>query len=334
MTSKFADLAEPSVDDFREGSVAWLIERYIKESLLPGMRPLGASHVYSLRGLQRLPIGSKRAGTLRKQDIIAHCQERRAKVVAATVNHDVTALRGVLKYAGAAWDDCEDVSDAPIAAAGAVLTQHGLVGKSTPRTRIPTDAEVTALLNYFRDPKRASRMEIRMPDLIAAALESSRRVSELCRWQHGDIDWTRTDAAGNPTPMYMIRDLKHPTKKLGNHKWFPLTPNLAEIVRMQPRRSPDNPTERVFPFNSKSASAAYTIAKKALGIQGLRFHDNRRAAITKWLALLKSPHKVKLISGHETTQILERVYDATQPDVIHAELAAISRSNEWQASTK
>ncbi len=119
----------------------------------------------------------------------------------------------------------------------------------------------------------------------------------------------------------MVRDLKHPTKKQGNHKTFPLFAELAEIIRMMPRMNPADPTERVFKFKAKSASASYTKAKKDLGIKNLRFHDNRRRAITMWLKRLQSPHKVKLISGHETTQILERVYDATDPVTLHAELA-------------
>lgn len=312
-----------------------LIERYVKDmngtAEQPGIKPIGMGQLYVFRCLARDPIGAVVAEDLTKAQVIDLAKRRRQKVCPATTAHSINALRVLLKYAGAAWDDCENVSDAPVAAASAFMVKHGLIGKSSPRTRVPTDEEIGALLAYYSVEKRAARMTIRMPDLIAAALESTRRISELCRWQYGDIDWDRKDAAGNPTPMYMIRDLKHPTKKLGNHKWFPLTPNLAEIVKMQPRLRPDDPTERVFPFRSKSASASYTVAKKALGINGLRFHDNRRAAITKWLALLKNPHKVKLISGHETTQILERVYDATQPDVIHAELAALTKTDRVPA---
>jgi hypothetical protein len=53
----------------------------------------------------------------------------------------------------------------------------------------------------------------------------------------------------------------------------------------------------------------------------LRFHDNRREAITRWIAKLdKNLRKVRMVSGHENTLILERVYDATDPATLHADL--------------
>lgn len=115
--------------------------------------------------------------------------------------------------------------------------------------------------------------------------------------------------------MYMIRDVKHPTLKSGNHKWFPLTHLAGEIIRTQ-----EQVGACVFPFDPKSTSQAYAALKKRLGIVGLRFHDSRRLAITRWLAKLKSPHKVRRISGHETTVILERVYDATDPATLHQDI--------------
>jgi integrase len=255
------------------------------------MKALGQSHQYTLRVMARMPIGAKVAGKLKKHDILDMVKALRTKVCASTTGQYVVFLSGVLRYAPSAWEDCADVSDAAIAAAKPTLKKFGLIGKSIPRKRVPTEAELDALLGYYATPnKRGKKRFIRMPDVIAFALASTRRIGEICRIRRPDIDWDRKDADGNPTPMYMVRDCKHPTKKKGNHKWFALFPELAEIIRMQPEVPGD---DRVFPFCSKSCSASYTNAKKALGIQGLRFHDNRRAAITRWLAKLKSPHKVR-----------------------------------------
>jgi integrase len=304
-------------------TVGALIERYIAEMDLPGMKPLGPSHRYTLRVMaHRMPIGAKVAAQLRKTDILDMVKALRSDITAATAMQYFTFLRGVLKYAPSAWPDCENVSDAPLAAAKPTLVKFGLIGKSIPRKRIPTEAELDALLAYYTTPnRRGKKRSIRMPDMIAFALGSTRRIGEICRILRSDIDWDRKDAAGNPTPMYMVRDCKHPTRKRGNHKWFALFPELAEIIRMQPAHPTD---DRVFPFNSHSASASYTNAKKRLGIEGLRFHDCRRAAITRWLARLKNPHKVRMISGHENTLILERVYDATDPATGHADLRALA----------
>lgn len=307
-------------------TVSQLIERFIDEmngtNGQPGIKAMGLSHRYTLRVIERLPIGAKNASDLKKTDVMDMVKELRRSVTASTANQYVCFLRGVLKYAPSAWDDCEDISDASIAAAKPMLVKYQLIGKSAPRKRVATEAELDALLGYYATPNRRGKKRfIRMPDVLAFALASTRRIGEICRIRRPDIDWDRKDADGNPTPMYLVRDLKHPTKKIGNHKFFPLFAELAEIIRLQPIHPTD---DRVFPFNAKSCSASYTNAKKALGIQGLRFHDNRRLAITRWLAKLKNPHQVKLISGHETTLILERVYDATDPATLHAEVARLT----------
>lgn len=313
---KFADV--PTLDDFKVGTVAWAIEKYIEDMALPGMKPLGPSHVYTLRATQRSMLGPKIVAKLKKHDIIDFCKGLRQKVVAATVNQYITYLGGAIKYVGSAVDECDDVTVAALEAARPMLVKLGLIGKSTPRKRVPTDEELERLLAYFGEQMKASkRVKIRYEPVILFALASTRRLGEICRMTHGDIDWL------NPAgPMYTIRDVKHPTKKQGNHKTFALLEPMPEIIKMQPRLRPDDPAERVFPFNAKSVSQGYAAAKKELGIQGLRFHDNRREAITRWLAVFKNPHKVKLISGHETTAILERVYDATDPATLHGEVAA------------
>jgi integrase len=281
-----------------EMTVSDVIQRVIEKMAEPHMRRHGNTHLYSLKAIQRRPLGKRRPESICEEDIIDYCEARRKDgVCAATVNQDVTYLSGVFKYARSAWKEGREGAAKVLVAietARPFLVKHELIGKSAPRKRVPTDEEVAKLLAYYEAHPGP-----------------------------GEPDRHRTDAAGNPTPMYLIRDLKHPTKKVGNHKSFPLFPELAEIIRRQPRLRPADPTERVFPFSPESVSQSYIAAKKACGIENLRLHDNRRAAITMWLARLKSPHKVKQISGHETTAILERVYDATDPALLHGELARL-----------
>lgn len=301
-------------------TVAAAIHRFIAEMDQPGMKALGMTHAYALRAIARRSIGEKVAASLRRADFIAYCQERRQGVKPSTANQDITYIGGVLKYASAAWPECENLAEAvaQLEAAKPFLVKHQLVGKTVPRKRVPTDEEIAQLLNYYAEhPGR----KLRMPDVIAFGLASTRRRGEVCRMRWGDIDWHHVDEQGNPAPMYMIRDVKHPTRKDGNHKTFPLFPELIEIIKRQPRKDPNDQSERVFPFVPESVTQSYIAAKKACGIVNLRLHDNRREAITRWLAILKNPHKVKLISGHETTHILERVYDATRPDTLHEAVA-------------
>ncbi len=313
-----------------QDTIAALIERYIAVMNgtpdRPGLQPLGETTYYKLRQLQRMPITAIRAPVLNRKDVIEHCQRRIEvdKVCAATVQHDVTGLVVVLNYAGAAWDDCEEISAGAITAARPFLVKNNLIGKSTPRKRVPTDEEIGKLLDFFSHPKRRpSAIEITaMPDMIAFALVSSRRMGEICRILWSDIDWEHKDEQGNRAPMYLVRDMKDPRKKIGNHKSFPLFPELEEIILRQPRREGE---DRIFPFRAKSASAKYTRAKKELGIVGLRFHDSRRAAITHWLKKF-TPHQVRhYVSGHASVKVLERVYDVTDPAGGFAKLAQADR---------
>jgi integrase len=301
----------PSAND--EPTVGALIAMLIRD--IDPIKKIGTSQMSALKRLQRSKIGAIIATKFSSAHLIQHCQDRQAEgVCPATVGQDVAYLRKPFGLAKVMWKI--PVSIAPIKDAMPFLKSMNLVGKSTPRTRVPTDEEIEQLLAYFAiPPRRITKHTIMaMPDMMAFALASTRRVSEICRFTYGDINWQ--------TMMYTVRDLKHPNKKKGNDKEFTLFPELAAIIKRQPRRDPNDPNERVFPFRPQSVSQKYTLAKKKLGIINLHFHDNRREAITRWLAIF-SPHEVKLISGHETIHVLERVYDATDPVTLHAKFAKV-----------
>ncbi len=336
--SKFADLPETSMvskfadqvpAEFPEFSVAWVLQWYIRAmNGWGGKRPvkshgLGESHLCTLQRLQKAPIGKKDARKLTEEDVIEHCQMRIETVVAATINQDVGYLHGALKYVKGSPGGCKEIKAGVIPDVRKYLVTNGLIGKSTPRTRVPTDAELESLLAEFaKEPYRPNKTRIvAMPDIIAFALVSSRRVGEICSITHTDVNWDHKDEKGNPAPMYTVRNMKHPTKK-DLCKTFPLFPELAVIVKRQPRKDGE---DRIFPFNKKSVSAKYTRAKKALGIVNLRFHDCRREAITNWLKKF-TPHQVRhYVSGHLNTVILERVYDATDPAGGHALMQSATR---------
>ena len=77
----------------RQGTVAWIIERYIVEmdglDGKPAVKTLGLSHKYTLRRLQRSSIGAALTKDLSKSDVIAHCRERQAAgVLPQTVQQD------------------------------------------------------------------------------------------------------------------------------------------------------------------------------------------------------------------------------------------------------
>src|SRR6185503_14606072 len=95
---RYADFVTQRITNHAEGSVAWLIEKYIVEKSLPGRRQIGPSHLYNLRHTQRQAIGKKAGAKLKPLDYITHCSERIAKgAKPATVRQDLTFLIVVLK---------------------------------------------------------------------------------------------------------------------------------------------------------------------------------------------------------------------------------------------
>lgn len=319
---KFADAPLPTIASFKTGTVAWVIQRYIDDMAKPDMNPLGDSHLCTLQVIQRAPISKKHAGALTKGDIIEFMRElkagtysKKAALHPATVNQYFNYWHGAFKHVGSAFDDCDYIKLEPFIKARPFLKKNNIVGKSEARTRRPTDAEITALLDYYNTPPKRGKKDTpvrkRMPDIIAFALVSTRRIGEICRMTHGDVDYVNK--------LYVVRDCKHPTKKKGNDKTFVLWPELEIIIQRQPRTTA-NPEERIFPVNEHSASASYINAKHRLGILDLRFHDNRGDACSMWLLKGMPPEDVAdLISGHDNVKTLRDHYDRRRTlEIAHA----------------
>jgi integrase len=295
-----------------EGTLAWLIERFCREMNgedgRQAVRPLGVSHLAALKRIQRYAIAHMAAAEIRKQDIIEFARWRRQTASAATVGQDVMYVGGVMKYAGSAWDD-KLWSDAPIAAAKPFLTKNDIIGKSTPRDRRPTDEEIDRLIAYFAKANGHPNTTIDMVKITLWQIRSGRRISETCRLQWGD--WDRENHT------ILVRKMKDPKRR--NKMKVVALPEEAQAMledMEKDRLDPSDPTERIFPYPSKSCSAAYTRAKRELGIVNLRLHDSRRECATRLIEVRGfSPAEAALVTGHETTQILERTYMRLKPEL-------------------
>lgn len=289
-----------------------LIEKYIAEMAGMPDKAIGASHLYTLRALQKAPIGQIHAEKLTAQDVIAHAKMRRQKVCAATVTQDLTYLRGPLDYAAIGFD-MPQISSIAITQAKPLLSKNNLTGKGRPRDRRPTQDEIDALNAYFDAHDR----EIPMRTIFEFARVSCRRLSEITRLQWGDVDFENRTC--------LVRDMKDPKHKKGNHHRFALLGRAWEIVMQQPRRSVNVPSERIFPYNSRSVGAAYTRAKKALGIENLRFHDNRRESASALFEQGYGVAEVMTQTGHKTPAMLMRVYQKLNAADLHKGPAASHR---------
>lgn len=290
-------------------TISELIERYIVD--VDPVKKIGTTHMYALRALQRAPIGAKQAAKLKAQDVIEHCRTRRAAGAGpATVGQDLVYLRGPLAYAAVGWG-LGGISIAPLIEAKPILDKYQLVGKSRPRDRRPTEDEYERLLELFKD--QDARSKIKMAPLLEFAVLSCRRISEITR-----LRWTDVDAEKRTC---IVRDTKDPRHRIGNHHTFALLGRAWDIVQAQPRTS-----DRIFPYHAKSAGARYTRAKKLLGIENLRFHDNRREAASRLFEQGYGVPEVMVQTGHKTPAMLMRVYTKLKPEDLHKGPAAKSRT--------
>lgn len=314
----FLAVAEPSLEDFKDGSVAWLIQKYLDECSQPGSRHLGKSHLYSLRTLQRAPIGLKQHAELKPVDYLDHCKARKSgafkskrggAVKPQTIMQDMTYLSGVLKHAFEIWE-MPETGLAAYRRAKPQLMKQQLIGKSVPRTRLPSDEEEARLRALFTEQNKRKHNKIDMVLVMDGELTTGRRISELCRIerQHVNVE----------DHTCWIYDLKN-AKGKGYHAEFALIEGAWELFERRLKEIPDHPQARLFPFLSTSCSARYTEAKKILGIQGLRMHDNRAECFVRLLEKGYSETQVqKGVSLHKGDgKVLREVYLRVKAKDLH-----------------
>lgn len=293
---------------------AELIEKYIAEMALIG-KPLGGSHEACMRMMAReMPIGQVKVVPfeIKPTHIIEHAKMRkhgfngRRGVIPATINQDLTYLRGPLSYAALGWD-MPEITPAPIVAAKPFLEKYNLIGKSRPRDRRPTQEEIDTIIAIARERNQHRKTVIPMDVLMEFAIYSGRRLGEICRLRWGDVNGADMTVT--------VRDMKDPKFKKGNDVVTPLLGRAWDIVmeRLPLRKNPDNPDERIFPYNAHSASQAAREIREKAGIKGLRFHDNRREAASRAFEGRLNGRKygvqeVMLITGHKNPQMLMRTY--------------------------
>ena len=290
----------------RIGSIAYMIEQFIADRNQPGARNIGLSHFYTLRTVQRSPIGGKLLTEIRPVDYLNHCKMRKAAGVSPqTISHDIGYLSGAIKYGMEILEvPAAEVAYAAYRKAVPQLKKEQLIGKSMPRDRRPTPEELERLLAYFAiAPKKPRKNIIPMVPVVKFSYLAGRRISETCRILWADVDMEKRTC--------MVRDLKN-AKGKGFHDTFPLLGEAWDIVMAQPRVS-----DRIFPYIAKSCGDKYILAKHKLGIENLRLHDNRRECFSRMFEAGFGVPEVQKVSLHRNPTILLKNYTALKPEDLH-----------------
>jgi integrase len=260
----------------------------------------GRSKLGHLKQLQGFSLASLPSDRLTSDILIQHITERRETVSAATAGNDLIWLGVVFDAAGPVWKIPVDASQIDLAKR--FCRKHRMIGKSRKRERRASDEEHSAIIEHFK--RKAKKSDLPMVAICEFARHSARRQGEVVR-----ILWSDNDKKHKTG---MVRDVKHPYAKEGNHKRFKYTDEAWEIIKNLPRTD-----DRIFPFNGKTISAYFTNACHLLGISDLTFHDYRHDACSR---LFEGKNKgrysipeAQLITLHERWDDLKR-YTNLKPE--------------------
>jgi integrase len=243
-----------------------------------------------LEYLEKHPTAKANIFNMTSGTLIDHVRSRRAAGAGpATAANDLTWIGVVLRAARSV--EAIPINTTIVEEARTACRELRLIGKSKRRDRRPTADELLRLDDYFK--RRDGRAQIPMHDILWFAIHSARRQSEICR-----IEWRDNNAVARTG---VVRDAKHPTAKLGNHRSFKYTPEAWDIVKRQPKTS-----EFIFPYNPRSICDAFTRACHVLGIEDLRFHDLRHEGTSRLFERGYQIHEVAQFTLHDSWNELKR----------------------------
>lgn len=172
------------------------------------------------------------------------------------------------------------------------LRKLKIVGKANKRDRRPQLEELNELMEEaFARSARSNAASLHK--IIAFAIASSRRLSEITRIRWDDLNYA--------DKKVLVRDMKHLGQKKGNDVWVLLSDDALQIIMSMPKVD-----DKIFPYQSDSLSTAFTrLVELFENIEDLHFHDLRHEAVSRAFEMGWSAAKVRMMSGHRSWSSLE-----------------------------
>ncbi len=278
-------------------SIGEMIDRYISDDRLWEKAKRSRRYVTNL--LRDSMLANVQTDELTPQNLIDYCRLRNdAGASPTTVRIDISVLRSTMRLMSSAHAISVDLS--VIDNTVPILFELGLVSKSKRRSRRPTEKEIERIKKALLKRQANVRTKIPYIDIFDFSILSCMRIGEVCKLRWDDLD-TKSKAV-------LVRDRKDPRKKEGNHMWCPLLGGAFEIVSRQPKKG-----ELIFPYQSKSVTAAFQRVRKDLGIVDLRYHDLRREGASRLFERGYSIDEVARVTGHRNINMLWQVYTELYP---------------------
>lgn len=274
-----------NVRDLRSYLLRDLLERY-RDQVTPKKR--GAdSERYRLNRLLLDPLASRSLDTL-NQAAVAEYRDRRSKAVSgSSVRRELAILQHCLELARLEWN-------VPLA----INPMKGirLPAAGAPRCRRIEQDELDRLLAGAMD--RAWYLA----PIIRFAVATGMRRGEILSLTWADINLER-------------RIARLPMTKNGKSRNVALSPLALKVLGSMPT------SERVFPVSANAFRLSWVRLTASLGLRGLRFHDLRHEAISRFFDAGFTIPEVASVSGHLDTRTLLN-YAHTRQTVLAKKLAS------------
>ena len=242
-----------------------------------------------IQSVLRHPISQLGLEKLLPEIVASYRNQRLNQVQPASVRRELTILSHVLETAKSDW--------------GVKSLENPFKAVKRPADSRPRDRRLlTDEYAQLLDGLASCRNPLIRAVFLFAIATGMRRgeILGLC-WSH--INWTARTARLDVT-------------KNGEKRIVPLSPAalvvLQDLLRVggEANKTTD---ERIFPISANGFRLAWERAKKRAGINGLRFHDMRHEAVSRFFEMGLTVPEVSLISGHKDVKMLLR-YTHLKPE--------------------
>lgn len=243
---------------------------------------------YKLRVLLRHPIAQLSLDRLTANEIASFRDGRLAVVKADTVRRELAILHHCLRLACDEWG---------IPMHSDSIAQIKLPSPGWPRDRRVSTEELQRLLGACGNGRSKW-----LPTIIRLAIETGMRRGELLAMR-----WTDVDLSARVVSLTKTKN--------GHPRTVPLSSVAIRLLTDTPRID-----DRVFPITPNAVRLAWERLRRRAGVAGLRFHDLRHEAVSRFFERGLSMPEVAAISGHSDARMLMR-YVHPRPEAIAEKLA-------------
>ena len=265
-----------------------LFNKY-KFEILPKLK----SHkivTYKLNFLSRLWIGEIKVINLTKGHLEQFCEDRKLVVKDGTIKSELMLIKRIVKIATNKWD-----YGIPFNAFYGIE----LPSPHKPRNRRATQEELSILIAHANKQRNKY-----ISTIIQFAVETGMRRSEILKLKWIDVNLE--------TRIASLYDTKN-----GDDRHIPLTKTAVQLLSNLTQLS-----DFVFPISANCLRLAWERCRKKSNIKGLRFHDLRHEAVSRYFEMGLSVPEVALISGHKDVRQLFR-YTHLKPESLIAKYSKI-----------